>query len=255
VPDSTPDALFRLDARGRLAALQGGAPPWGTASGAWLGRKLRSVLPIQVATPLEDGALRARREGVETVVEYGVGASGGRRVFEARLVPLPDAEVLGLVQEVTARARNAARERAEAIAWSAAHGALSGLSADGDSATALRTVLDGVLALTGARRGIAACFSGPGAALRPLAAVPEDAGASFGGPFEELARRASASARSESSPADGLLALPLLFQGESVGAIGLCGVDRWPEPHAEPLETLTLLCATLVRLGRDPLAA
>ena len=99
-----PDLLFHTDAAGRIVHYFAGrssdlyAPPT-----AFLGRTFVDVLPAEPGAALLDAVRRAHASGSVAAVEYQLPFPPRIERFEARCVPLRDAETVTLVRNVTER--------------------------------------------------------------------------------------------------------------------------------------------------------
>lgn len=101
-----PDLYFRLDSEGRFLDYRAGrtaslyAPPE-----TFLGRKADEVLPPRVASVLLEAIREALRTDSAVAVEYSLPKPPGEQVFDARIAPLPDDQVVAVVRDITERAR------------------------------------------------------------------------------------------------------------------------------------------------------
>jgi len=112
-----PDLLLRLDNAGRVIDKRGGEQEDNPLSGASLRHMAASYLPEAARGPFNHAFERVRREGAMEQLDYGVGAEGARRYYEARLMPVGNGEVLVLLRDNTSRVeaeRARAREAEEA---------------------------------------------------------------------------------------------------------------------------------------------
>ncbi|HEY7447653.1 MAG TPA: ABC transporter substrate binding protein [Vicinamibacterales bacterium] len=71
----------------------------------FVGRRLREVLPPQVAAACEDHFARPTPRHEPAMVEYQVEMPGGDRHYEARVVPCGDDQALAVVRDLTERRR------------------------------------------------------------------------------------------------------------------------------------------------------
>jgi PAS domain S-box-containing protein len=99
-----PDLYFRLDADGVVLERRAGqAAALRFPDARVIGRPLRELLPDDARARFDDAFARARRTGELAGAEYRVHAEHGACDYEARIVPLPDGQVVTLVRDITAR--------------------------------------------------------------------------------------------------------------------------------------------------------
>ena len=103
---AVPDLMFlqradgtylKYHSRDRNALL---APPE-----TFLGRKMRDVLPPDLLKQVEPAFTRVAAGRESALLEYTLELPGGRRYFEAQLVPCGESDVLSVVRDVTERPR------------------------------------------------------------------------------------------------------------------------------------------------------
>lgn len=101
-----PDPFLRFDADGRVLERRGSLPTAGEAVPPdRREERLSDHLPEPSARALVDVAERTRRHGGPGRVEYELPGPAGPATFEARVVPLGEAQALALVRETTERKR------------------------------------------------------------------------------------------------------------------------------------------------------
>ena len=104
--DAFPDLFFRLDNTGTiLNYYAGGHMQFDLAPQALLGRRLPDVLPPAAAASLHDAVLQTCRTRQMATVEYSLPSNQGAQIFEARLVPFPDQQVIVILRNVTEHKR------------------------------------------------------------------------------------------------------------------------------------------------------
>jgi PAS domain S-box-containing protein len=74
-------------------------------SDQFLGRRMRDVLPADVAALFEEQFARLSPGHTPTMIEYGLTMVDEQRQYEARVVPVRDTHVLAIVRDVTERKR------------------------------------------------------------------------------------------------------------------------------------------------------
>jgi len=87
----------------------------------FLGRHMRDVLPESVLSNLEPAFRRAAGSAEPVVVEYELPMPSGNRLYEARLVPTANDQILTLVRDVTEAKRAEAALREGEAALQASH--------------------------------------------------------------------------------------------------------------------------------------
>ncbi len=113
-----PDLLFRVDGDFTLLDYRTGRPEDLYAPPErFLGKQLREVLPAKVARRLEQATLKALNTGVPATAEYALRMPQGEQLYEARVVPLEDHQVIHLIRNITDRKRSeeALRSAAESL--------------------------------------------------------------------------------------------------------------------------------------------
>jgi PAS domain S-box-containing protein len=105
---SIPDLVFRLDGEGRILEYRGpsGTELYAAPDGpdGFLGRRLREVLPAEVAVAMEAAVREALEEGRVVELEYRLDLpEAGPRRYEARLARSGHDEVVAVARDVTGR--------------------------------------------------------------------------------------------------------------------------------------------------------
>ena len=111
-----PDLYFRMTSDGVILQHRSGSgqglylPP-----DQFLGQKITSIMPPEVAALVQAGLDEVRTTGALAVVEYELTVDNVTQEFEARLLPLPDGLIISIVRDITARKRaeRALKEREE----------------------------------------------------------------------------------------------------------------------------------------------
>ncbi|MDA8216614.1 MAG: PAS domain-containing protein [Dehalococcoidales bacterium] len=106
-----PDLYFRVAADGTYLDVRAGrladliAPP-----DELLGKRVSDVLPAPAATLVMDAVAQVIQSNSPASVEYSLPLPGGEQVFEARVLPFEDGQVVAVARNITAR-RRSERER------------------------------------------------------------------------------------------------------------------------------------------------
>jgi two-component system, cell cycle sensor histidine kinase and response regulator CckA len=106
ITEAIPDAIFRMDREGRFIdyipgkSTQAAVPP-----SLFLGRKPGEVLPQEIGDGIEAHVAEVLQTGRTEVYEYALELDGEMRSFEARIVLAGEYGLLGIVRDVTDRAR------------------------------------------------------------------------------------------------------------------------------------------------------
>jgi DNA-binding CsgD family transcriptional regulator len=106
VIEALPDMVFRLDADGiyrEFIRAEGSEPLVDPA--LFIGRAIGDVMPEPVATQASNAVRAALESRRPQRIEYGLEMDGEERVYEARIVPVRDDEVLAFVRDFTAEHR------------------------------------------------------------------------------------------------------------------------------------------------------
>src|SRR5207247_1094769 len=99
---AVPDLYFRLTADGTILGYYAGryadlyVPPE-----SFLGRRIHEVLPREVGEPFARAMQRVLQANSLATMEYGLEAQGGRKEFEARIIPLMNDQVVVVVRDIT----------------------------------------------------------------------------------------------------------------------------------------------------------
>lgn len=107
-----PDLYFRLDHDGTILDYHAGrAADLYCAPRDFLGKRMQDVLPAETGVAFND-AIRAVNQRKSLVsLEYELSVHGEKKVFEARLLPLNETQIMALVRDTTARRRTEERLR------------------------------------------------------------------------------------------------------------------------------------------------
>jgi two-component system, cell cycle sensor histidine kinase and response regulator CckA len=104
--DAFPDQFFRLDGEGNILNYYTGRPTQlDMAPKDLLGRRLADVLPPAAATLLQEAVLQTHRTGQLETVEYALPSPQGTQIYEARLIPFPEQQVIAILRDVTEHKR------------------------------------------------------------------------------------------------------------------------------------------------------
>ncbi len=106
-----PDLYFRVDSQGTyLDCRAGRLVDLYVPIEQLLGKRIRDVMPPEVAAPLDAAIAQALATQALAVVEYALTWGDNTQCFEARILPLVEDQVVAVVRNVTAE-RQAAKER------------------------------------------------------------------------------------------------------------------------------------------------
>ena len=113
-----PDLYFRMDADGTVRDYRAGreyglyVPPE-----AFLGHRVQDVLPEPVGPRIADGLAEVAASRDTVQVDYSLPVGDEPHHYEARLLPLGDDQVVGIVRDVTERTRAAEALRASEASY------------------------------------------------------------------------------------------------------------------------------------------
>jgi len=99
-----PDLFLRFDVEGNVVDCKSGEPkdPF-LVSEAFLGRRLRDIIPADAASLLTDAAARVRRTKALEVVEYAKAVQQSYQFYECRVFPLFWDQTVAIVRNVSDR--------------------------------------------------------------------------------------------------------------------------------------------------------
>lgn len=101
-----PDIYFWLDADGRIIDYHAADPTeLYTPPEEFMGKMMNEVLPGDVGQRFAEAISRVVQTGSMASTEYLLELPQGERYYEARLMPLPDNQVLAIVRNITERRR------------------------------------------------------------------------------------------------------------------------------------------------------
>ena len=110
-----PDLYFRLSSDGTILDYRAGRDAdLYTPPDAFLGRKVREVMPADVAGRLEEAMTGIRNGESYRSFEYSLTMKAGLQFYEARLLPLAKDQIVTVVREITER-KHLERMRDEAL--------------------------------------------------------------------------------------------------------------------------------------------
>ena len=99
-----PDLLFRIDGKGIVLDFKGGAdnqlnvPRWTS-----VGSRLEELLPNEALQAINKAKEKLGAQKTSVGIEFSVTKSGQQIFYEARLLPLPDSELLLILQDISGR--------------------------------------------------------------------------------------------------------------------------------------------------------
>ncbi len=101
---ASPDLYFRLDPEGTyLDYLAGPTSELYASPQTFMGKKIRDVMPPEIAGQLHAAVRKAYQTRTMTAVEYTLPTSDGANYFEARLFPFLETQVIAIVRDITRR--------------------------------------------------------------------------------------------------------------------------------------------------------
>ncbi|MHB8991513.1 MAG: PAS domain-containing sensor histidine kinase [Chloroflexota bacterium] len=111
-----PDLYFRLDSQGTYLDVKAGrTADLYAPREELLGRRVRDVLPPEAARRVEEATRQVLDTNSSVLTEYSLVLPRGEQIFEARVLPLFDEQVVAVVRNVTDRKR-AEEERERLLA-------------------------------------------------------------------------------------------------------------------------------------------
>src|SRR5262249_9256174 len=116
-----PDSMFLVDSDFTYLECRPRSSCWMPMPAAeLLGKKMRDVLPVELAEKFACSFQRASESGECQVVEYDFPVNGQTRYSEARVIPTSDGKFLAVVRDITHRRQmeQALRERKEELSRS-----------------------------------------------------------------------------------------------------------------------------------------
>ncbi len=96
-----PDMVFRIRRDGVYTDFAGLEDGLLASPEAFLGRTVRELLPPATAALVEDAIARSFQTKAVTTIAYELDMGAGPQIFEARLAPIDDREVVTVVRDVT----------------------------------------------------------------------------------------------------------------------------------------------------------
>ncbi|RME99525.1 MAG: response regulator [Chloroflexi bacterium] len=145
IVNAFPDLYFRLNAQNEYIDFYAGSvndlyvPPE-----EFLGRRVADVLPPDVAEQFADAIDYLQHAGESIAVEYALPIDGEEKNFEARLVPLPNAEVMVIVRNITELKQAEKAEHEQRILAEALQQSTAALTATLDFDEVLDRILENV---------------------------------------------------------------------------------------------------------------
>ncbi|MCD1294529.1 hypothetical protein CUJ83_05880 [Methanocella sp. CWC-04] len=102
VLDAFPDIYIRLGKDGTILDYHSGSNR-GISSGpdSHIGRKIKEIIPAEVYEKVKDAIKKAYDTGSIVSTEYSTVENGERHVFEARLVPFIEDQILSVIRDIT----------------------------------------------------------------------------------------------------------------------------------------------------------
>jgi PAS domain S-box-containing protein len=146
-----PDLIFCMDADGRIFDYKAGETSTLYISPEqFLGHSMQEILPETIGTKF-DSALKEAIQYSKTVsIEYQLKVPKGERWFEARLVPLGESVVIGIVRDVSERVENVNQIQCQLRRLSALHTIDSAITATFDLKLTLSVILQQLINQLGA---------------------------------------------------------------------------------------------------------
>ncbi len=97
-----PDILFRLAKDGAILEYNAGrAGDLYVSPQEFLGKKMQDVLPRPIAKKFDEAIKEVSRTKSLVCMEYPLSVPSGEKIFEARVLPLPDEQIIAVIRDVT----------------------------------------------------------------------------------------------------------------------------------------------------------
>jgi diguanylate cyclase (GGDEF)-like protein len=118
-----PELYFRMQADGTIVDYHAetSSKRYDSPRG-FLGKNIRDVLPAGVAQQFQQAVVQSLSANSLVAIEYFLELPKGKKSFEARLLPLPERQVIVIIRDVTER-----QQAEEKIRYQALHDLLTGL--------------------------------------------------------------------------------------------------------------------------------
>lgn len=118
-----PELYFRMQADGTIVDYHAetSSKRYDSPRG-FLGKNIRDVLPAGVAQQFQQAVVQSLNANSLVAIEYFLELPKGKKSFEARLLPLPERQVIVIIRDVTER-----QQAEEKIRYQALHDLLTGL--------------------------------------------------------------------------------------------------------------------------------
>lgn len=101
-----PDLYFRLDSEGTILDCRAGcAADLYTPPEALIGKRMSRARPAEVGRLFRGAILQVLKTNSLVTIEYSLPVANGEQLFEARLLPLLDKEIIVVVRNITERRR------------------------------------------------------------------------------------------------------------------------------------------------------
>ena len=101
-----PDLLFRLDQQGTILDFKAGtADDLLRPARELIGKKFQNLPGRPIRRRFGEAVRKVAAENTAVTIEYSLTVKGGENVYEARLVPLPKAQIVVIIRNVTERKR------------------------------------------------------------------------------------------------------------------------------------------------------
>jgi len=97
-----PDLLFRLDTDGTILDYKAGnASELYVSVDEFIGQKVQNILPSDVGLRVHDAIRKANKTKSLATLEYSLPMPGGEQTYEARLLPLPEDQIISVIRNIT----------------------------------------------------------------------------------------------------------------------------------------------------------
>ena len=102
-----PDLLFRLDKHGTILDFKAGtADDLLRPARELIGKKISNLQPLEIGNRFNEAVRQIVEKKLPAAIEYSLELRGQKKFYEARLVPLPNEQIIVIIRNVTERKRS-----------------------------------------------------------------------------------------------------------------------------------------------------